>query len=96
MLTQAHAARRWELLASTPVVTVDDAISRASTQPEEAEATIAAAHLDDYHYRWMARWRTTPAFASWHRECAAALIRNGSAHVGHPSHVEDLPARLLK
>ena len=60
-------------LLVSPVVTVDRAIARAAAAPpgsaeaEAAQATIAAAHLDDYYYRWLARWRTTPAFAAWAR-----------------------------
>ena len=85
------------------VVTVDQAIGvlRAPPTPADAEAaeqTIAAACLDDFQYRWLARWRTTPSYRAWrarfdHGELAAF---EPAKHVGHPAHVDDFSARLLR
>jgi len=92
------------------VVTVDDAIGRASARAAEAggdpakrasvaaeEKRIAALHLDDFQYKWLARWRRTPAFQEWQARYKAGALAafNFAEHAGHPTHVDDLPTRLL-
>jgi len=92
------------------VATVDDAIARASARAAAAggdpakrasiaaeEKRIAALHLDDFQYKWLARWRRTPAFQEWQARYKAGALAafDFAAHAGHPTHVDDLPSRLL-
>jgi hypothetical protein len=102
----AHTRRLTCAEGRAPVVTVDAAIARATAaaaagqlaEQEAAEASIARVYVDDFHYRWLARWRTTPALVAWRARYDAGALPgwDAAAHVGHPTHTDELTTRLLR